>query len=107
MLIFDQNVFNHKINPFGHINLEEKVVSYQLIDDLVDRIVELIEFFKLIMLSFEDIGGLPDLSVFLVFPIFFHVSSLEVLSHEEEQLEEELTDAEILADHLSFEDGFY
>lgn len=106
MLVFYQNVFNDKIDPFRHVNLEKEVISHQFIDNLIDGVVEFIELFKLIVLSFEDIGGFPDVSIFLVFSIFFQVSSLKVLSHEEKQLEEELTDAEILADHLSLEDRF-
>lgn len=92
MLVFNQDILDDKIDPLGHINLEEKVVSHKFIDDLIDGVVEFIELFKLIVLSFEDVSALPDFSVVLVLLVLFDVSSLEILSHEEQQLEEKLTD---------------
>ena len=92
MLVFNQDILDDKIDPLGHIDLEEKVVSHKFIDYLIDGVVEFIELFKLIVLSFEDVSALPDFSVVLVLLVFFDVSSLEILSHEEQQLEEKLTD---------------
>jgi hypothetical protein len=56
-LVFSQDILNNEIDPFGHIDLKEKVISHKFIDHFVDRVVKLLEFLKFIMPSFEDVAG--------------------------------------------------
>jgi len=53
-LVHHHHILNHKIDPLRHVNLEEEVISDQLVDHLVDGVVELIEFLQLCVLAVED-----------------------------------------------------
>lgn len=67
------------------MHLEELVLADQLVDDLVEGVVEFEELVALVVLVGEDV-------------------LLQVHLHEVEQFEEQLADAEVLADHLPLED---
>ena len=54
-LVHHHHILNHKIDPLRHVYLEEEVISDQLVDDLVDGVVELIEFLQLCDLAVEDV----------------------------------------------------
>lgn len=83
-LIVGDDIVEDELEPFGDMHLEELILADQLVDDLVEGVVELEELVSLVVLIRED--------------IFFQVHF-----HEVEQLEEELADAEVFADHLTLE----
>ena len=55
-LVHGDHVLNHEVYPLRHVDLEEQVVAHQLVDHLVDRIVELVEFLQFVVAALKDIG---------------------------------------------------
>ena len=84
-LVVGDDVIEDELKPLGNVHLEELVLTHQLVDDLVEGVVELEELVALVVLVGEDV-------------------LLEVHLHKIEQLEKELADAEVFADHLPLED---
>jgi hypothetical protein len=68
------------------VHLEQRILPHQLVDDLVQRVVQLQKLVFLVVLVRKDV--LPQVHL-----------------HEVEQLEQQLADAEVLADHLALVDG--
>ena len=54
-LVHHHHVLDHKIDPLWHVDLEEEVIAYQFVNDLIDGVVELIEFLQFSNLAVEDI----------------------------------------------------
>ena len=78
-LILPHHVPYHKIDPLRHIDLEKQVIPDQLVDHLVDRVIQLLEFLQLVLLLFEDVVRLPllrriifVLGFILILLIFMH-----------------------------------
>lgn len=85
-LVSRDHVIEDELEPLGDVHLEEVVFADELAVDFVQRVVEFHELFPLVVLVRKN-----------VFP--------QVHLHKVQQLEEELTDAQVLADHLSFGEG--
>lgn len=71
---------DNEVYPLRDVNLEEKVVTHQFVDNLVNCVIELKEFLKLVVLIVEN-----ELRFRLIF-FNFYVLSFEIFSHVEEKL---------------------
>jgi hypothetical protein len=85
-LITVDNVLKDKQNPFGDMHLEEAILSDQFTNDFINGIVKLHKLVALIMFIGKDL-------------------LLDIHLHVEQQLEKQLADPKVLADHLSFLNG--
>lgn len=80
------DVFHDELEPFGDMHLELSIVPDEFLDDFVEGVVELKELVSFVVFVRKDV-------------------LLQVHLHVVEQLEKELANSKIFANHLSFQHG--